>query len=182
MPRGDSRSGVERPARRRSAPEWADVLVRARLQGLSISDVVRETGASLVTVRRQARIHQMTLAPASSARKHIDWPREFKRAQRLGESTADLARRLKVGLSSVDKAKAQLGVRLLPGRGGAKACADWSAEFAQALASGEHLGALAKRLGVARQTASAAAKRLGITLRRKTPKSAPRARRPESVS
>lgn len=148
------------------------MLARAHERGLSISDVVRETGVTLVTVRRQAKIHQTTLAPGGSARKHIDWPREFKRALREGESTADLARRLKVGLSSVDKAKVQFGVRLTPGPGGAKACPNWPAEFARALENGEHLGALAKRLGVARQTASAAAKRAGVVLNRKTARSA----------
>lgn len=152
--------------RARKTRDWSTIFLRADQLGWSISDIVRGTGCSPATVRRQAKMRGVELPRADSAPKHIDWAAEFRRAQELGETAKQLARRLKVSLSSVDKAKAKHGAALKRGVGAGPVCNDWPGELRKAIEGGETQADLARRLGIASQTVSLAAKRLGVTLRR----------------
>lgn len=152
---------------RRSPAAWKSLLEDALAAGKSVSDVVVHTRASIVTVRTHATRNGIALRRANSAKRKVDWAAEFQTAVTRGETASDLARRLEVSISSVDKAKAKFGVVLLPSPGGAAVCADWQAEFRRALDQGEHQAALARRLGLKAKTVSQAARRLNIRLPRK---------------
>lgn len=154
----------KKTGRRRPPGEWRRILDGAADRSLSMAQLARQLNVSAATVRLQTALHGVQLVRGASARKHLDWLAELATAERLGLSRVALADRLGVDTTSVSRAIKKYGITLTNGKGGGPACRDWKSAFDKALAAGETQSALARRLGLCRQTVSLAAKRMGIQL------------------
>ena len=164
--------GAQQVGNPRPTPaSWRSILNEAVRRGWPVSEVVRRTGASIATVRKYCRLHVVALPPGDPAPRRIDWAAEFEHARAHGETIAQLAARIKVTSSAIDKAKVRFGVQLSRGKGGGPVCPDWRMALESARSAKETQSDVARRLGVPRQTVNRAAARLGIALRdgRKAP-------------
>lgn len=161
------RIGRPKAGRGRADVNWRRLFEQAQKRGWPISEIARRAGVTTPTVRRYAKHLSLTVSPGSPVRRSIDWGAELDRALAAGETTEQLAGRLRVSRSAVDQAKRRLGVRLPHATGAEPVCADWAAMLEQAVVRGERQADLARRLGVRRQTVAAAALRLGIQLPRR---------------